>query len=54
MTDPDVPLTTSAMQYGTATETKALEEGLTPQQICDKFHTIHKEIYEWFDIGFDK
>ena len=23
-------------EYGTQTETKALEEGLTPQQICDK------------------
>ena len=36
-------------EYGTATETKAIEEGLTPQQICDKYHKIHKEIYEWFD-----
>lgn len=24
-------------EYGTATETKALEEGLTPRQICDKY-----------------
>lgn len=36
-------------EYGTATETKAIEEGLTPQQICDKYHAIHKKIYEWFD-----
>ncbi|KAI3430770.1 hypothetical protein D9Q98_009182 [Chlorella vulgaris] len=41
-------------EYGTATETKALEEGLSCQQICDKYHAIHKSIYEWFDIGFDK
>ncbi|KAL3506428.1 hypothetical protein ACH5RR_031810 [Cinchona calisaya] len=41
-------------EYGTATENKALEEKLTPQQICDKYHAIHKEIYEWFDISFDK
>eukprot|EP00891_Asterochloris_glomerata_P008560 jgi/Astpho2/8560/e_gw1.00125.5.1_t len=40
-------------EYGTATETKALEEGVTPQQICDKYHKIHAEIYQWFDIGFD-
>ncbi|POS78966.1 methionyl-tRNA synthetase [Diaporthe helianthi] len=40
-------------EYGTATETKALEEGLTPQQLCDKYHRIHKEIYDWFNIGFD-
>ncbi|KAL3147164.1 hypothetical protein ABBQ32_002671 [Trebouxia sp. C0010 RCD-2024] len=40
-------------EYGTATETKALEEGLTPQQICDKYNKIHADIYEWFDINFD-
>lgn len=33
---------------------QALEEGLTEQQICDKYHAIHKSIYEWFDIDFDK
>ncbi|KAH7431189.1 hypothetical protein KP509_08G035400 [Ceratopteris richardii] len=41
-------------EYGTATETKAMEENLTPREICDKYHAIHKEIYEWFDIQFDK
>lgn len=32
---------------------QALEEGLTPRQICDKYHKIHAEIYDWFDIAFD-
>ena len=41
-------------EYGTSTETKAIEEGLTPQQICDKYNALHTEIYEWFGIGFDK
>ncbi|RLV93484.1 Methionine--tRNA ligase cytoplasmic [Spathaspora sp. JA1] len=40
-------------EYGTATETKALEERLSPQQLCDKYHALHKEVYDWFDIGFD-
>ncbi|KAJ3411346.1 putative methionine--tRNA ligase, cytoplasmic protein rar1 [Chytridiales sp. JEL 0842] len=40
-------------EYGTATETKALEEKLTPKQICDKYHTFHKQTYEWFNIDFD-
>jgi len=40
-------------EYGTATETKALAEGLTPQQICDKYNKIHSEIYQWFQIDFD-
>ena len=29
-------------EYGTATETKALEEGLAPREICDTYHKIHK------------
>ncbi|XP_009619836.1 probable methionine--tRNA ligase [Nicotiana tomentosiformis] len=41
-------------EYGTATETKALEENCTPKQICDKYHAIHKEVYKWFDISFDE
>lgn len=40
-------------EYGTATETKALEEGVTPRELCDKYNKIHKEIYDWFEIGFD-
>ena len=40
-------------EYGTATETKALQEKCTPKELCDKYHAIHKEIYEWFDIDFD-
>ncbi|XP_044299033.1 methionine--tRNA ligase, cytoplasmic isoform X1 [Varanus komodoensis] len=40
-------------EYGTATETKAMEEGLTPQQICDKYYAVHAQIYQWFNISFD-
>lgn len=40
-------------EYGTATETKAAEEGLTPQQICDKYSALHREVYKWFNIDFD-
>ncbi len=40
-------------EYGTATEIKALEEGTTPQEITERYHKIHKEIYEWFGISFD-
>ncbi len=31
-------------EYGTATETKALEENCTPQQICDKY-VIHRSMF---------
>ena len=40
-------------EYGTATETKAIEEGVTPQQLCDKYNRLHKEVYDWFEIEFD-
>lgn len=40
-------------EYGTATETKALEEGVSPKELCDKYHALHRKAYEWFDIGFD-
>jgi methionyl-tRNA synthetase len=40
-------------EFGTATETKALEEGVSPKELCDKYAKIHAEIYEWFEIGFD-
>lgn len=41
-------------EYGTATETKALEEGITPRELCDRFYAVHCDIYDWFNIAFDK
>jgi methionyl-tRNA synthetase len=26
---------------------------LTPQELCAKYNKIHKEVYDWFEIGFD-
>ncbi len=40
-------------EHGTATETKAKELGVTPKELCDKYHELHKKIYEWFTISFD-
>ena len=40
-------------EYGTATETKALEENISPRELCDKFHALHRDIYAWFEIAFD-
>jgi len=41
-------------EYGTATETRALEEGITPKELCDRYYTVHDSIYRWFNISFDK
>ncbi|CCL98929.1 uncharacterized protein FIBRA_00936 [Fibroporia radiculosa] len=40
-------------EYGTATETQALKEGITPKQLCDKYNALHVETYNWFQLSFD-
>lgn len=40
-------------EYGTTTEIKAEQEKMTPQEICDKYYNLHKNIYGWFNINFD-
>ncbi|OBZ72544.1 putative methionine--tRNA ligase, cytoplasmic [Grifola frondosa] len=40
-------------EYGTATETQALKEGLSPRELCDKYNALHVETYEWFELAFD-
>ncbi|KAI0406358.1 methionyl-tRNA synthetase [Xylaria palmicola] len=40
-------------EYGTASETKALEENMTPAELCSKYHEVHKRIYADFSISFD-
>ncbi len=40
-------------EYGTATETRALEENKTPRELCDYYFAEHDKIYKWFNINFD-
>ncbi|KAI1108269.1 methionyl-tRNA synthetase [Nemania sp. NC0429] len=40
-------------EYGTTTEARALAEGCTPQELCDKLRVIHADVYKWFNISFD-
>ncbi|XDG10003.1 hypothetical protein ABKA04_009618 [Annulohypoxylon sp. FPYF3050] len=40
-------------EYGTATETQALAEGVDPATLCTKYNAIHRDIYAWFKIDFD-
>lgn len=40
-------------EYGTATELRALDEGMTPYELCTKYHALHESIYKWFNISFD-
>jgi methionyl-tRNA synthetase len=41
-------------EYGTATETRAAVEGISPRELCDRYYAIHAGIYAWFHIAFDK
>eukprot|EP01107_Rhizomastix_libera_P011071 TRINITY_DN28444_c0_g1_i1.p1 TRINITY_DN28444_c0_g1~~TRINITY_DN28444_c0_g1_i1.p1 ORF type:complete len:755 (+),score=169.30 TRINITY_DN28444_c0_g1_i1:10-2274(+) len=41
-------------EYGTTTEQKAIAEKTTPQEICERYYKLHKNIYDWFDISCDK
>ena len=40
-------------EHGTTAEVKALEEGVTPRKLVDKYFKIHKELYEWLECSFD-
>ncbi|KAI0395623.1 methionyl-tRNA synthetase [Xylariaceae sp. FL0594] len=40
-------------EYGASTEARALKEGCTCQELCDRYHVIHADIYSWFQISFD-
>jgi methionyl-tRNA synthetase len=40
-------------EYGTATETKALKEGVSSRALCDHYYALHYDIYHWFHIQFD-
>ncbi len=41
-------------EYGTTTETKAKEEKISPEELCNKYYKEHKKIYDWFCISFNK
>ncbi|KAF8239794.1 methionyl-tRNA synthetase [Tricholoma matsutake] len=40
-------------EYGTATERQAEKEKRSEEELCKEYHDLHKETYDWFDIGFD-
>lgn len=52
MCDREVLFICGADEYGSATELKALEENMSPRELCDKYYEIHKNIYKWFNIDF--
>lgn len=41
-------------EYGTATEVAADKEGITPAELCRSNSEKHKEVYDWFQMEFDR
>ncbi|MEE8403620.1 MAG: methionine--tRNA ligase [Candidatus Hydrothermarchaeaceae archaeon] len=40
-------------EHGTPIEVAAEGLGVSPQELCDKYYKVHKEIYDWLDISYD-
>ena len=49
----DVAFVCGSDEHGVPITLKAKKEGITPQQVVDKYHTIIKQSFEDFGITFD-
>ena len=41
-------------ENGTPTEVAALELGITPMELTDTLYRVHRDIYAWFGISYDR
>ncbi|MDX5476950.1 MAG: methionine--tRNA ligase, partial [Cyclobacteriaceae bacterium] len=51
--DRDVAYVCGSDEHGVAITIKAKKEGITPQEVVDRYHEIMKESFEEFGISFD-
>lgn len=49
----DVAFICGSDEHGVAISMKAKKEGITPQEVIDKYHTIIKQSFEDFGVSFD-
>ncbi|KAL8371713.1 hypothetical protein RB595_001494 [Gaeumannomyces hyphopodioides] len=40
-------------EHGTTTQVKAAGRDCSPQELGDRYHRVHADIYDWFGIEFD-
>jgi len=40
-------------EHGTPSEVSAERLGISPQELCDSYYRIHKDIYDWLEISYD-
>lgn len=53
LNDKDVVYVCGSDEHGAAITIRAKKEGITPQEIIDKYNTQIKESFEEFGISFD-
>lgn len=53
LTGNDVAYICGSDEHGVAISIKAKKEGITPQEVVDKYHTIIKQSFQDFGISFD-
>lgn len=49
----DVMYVCGTDDYGSQTEHKALKEGLSNKDLCDKYRSHQEIVYKWFNLSFD-
>ena len=49
----DVKYICASDEHGVPITIRAMKEGITPQQVVDKYHTMMKETFEQLGISFD-
>ena len=49
----DIKFVCGSDEHGVPITIRAMKEGITPQQVVDKYHTIIKESFAQMDISFD-
>lgn len=49
----DVAFICGSDEHGAAITIRAKKEGISPKEIIDKYHTLNKETFQKFGIGFD-
>jgi methionyl-tRNA synthetase len=40
-------------EHGTPSAVAAQKIGITPRELCDELYSVHKRVYEWFEISYD-
>jgi len=40
-------------EHGTTSEVAALKNKITPEELCDFYFKVHKDIYDWFNFNYD-